>query len=63
MTEIFIKEKTPPLAYHAALLELEQHGDIITCNDYNQMQKEVSMTMVIDEPLCEPMISRLYIGF
>ena len=26
------------------------------------MQKEVSMTMVIDEPLCEPMISRLYIG-
>ena len=37
MTEIFIKEKTLPLAYHAALVALEQQGDIITCNDYIAM--------------------------
>ena len=62
MKEVFVNEKTLPLAYHAALLALEQHGKVATCKDYNQMQKEISATMVIDSPLCEPMISRLYIG-
>lgn len=61
MEEFFIKEKTLPEAYHKALLIL-QGASIIPCPDWNTNQKEVSMTLVITEPLSEPMISRLFVG-
>jgi len=62
MYESFIKEKSLPEAYHSALLELSKHGEVTSCGDYNQRQKELSMTMIVEEPLAEPMISRLIIG-
>jgi len=62
MNEVLVKGKTLPEAYHAALKELHEHGDITDCGDWNTTQKEVSMTMVVTEPLAEPMISKLFIG-
>ena len=62
MHESFIKAKSLPEAYHAALRELYQHGEVTPCGDYNQHQKELSMTMIAEEPLAEPMVSRLIIG-
>jgi thymidylate synthase len=62
MKELFIQARTLPEAYHKAILALENEGDVLTCNDWNQKQKEVAMTYIADEPLAEPMISRLYIG-
>lgn len=32
------------------------------CADWNTTQKEISMTICIEEPLAEPMISKLFIG-
>jgi len=51
-----------PEAYHKAIMALHTEGDVVSCNDWDQLQKEVSMTYVAEEPLTEPMISRLYIG-
>jgi len=62
MQEIFVKGKTLPEAYHRAILALHDEGAVLSCNDYNQLQKEVSMTFVVEDALAEPMISRLYIG-
>jgi len=62
MYEAFVKAKTLPEAYHKALEELYQHGEVLSCQDYSQQQKELAMTMVVDEPLVEPMVSRLMIG-
>lgn len=62
MEERLVKGRTLPEAYHNALRELEEFGEISPCPDYNTSQKEVSMTMVVAEPLAEPMISRLFIG-
>ena len=62
MKEIFVKGYNLPDAYHKALLALHEEGDILTCNDWGQNQKEVSMTYVVENPLMEPMVSRLYIG-
>jgi len=62
MKEIFIQEKTLPQAYHKAIMALYEEGAVLSCNDWNQQQKEVAMTFVVEEPLREPMISRLYIG-
>ena len=53
---------TLPEAYHHALSKLEWLGEKTPCPDYNTSQLEVSMTMVVDEPLVEPMISKLFIG-
>ena len=61
MKEILITGKSLPDAYHQALLAL-QSGDITDCADWNTTQREVSMTMVITEPLAEPRISKLFIG-
>jgi len=60
--EIFVCGKTLPEAYHQAILRLYEDGEVISCSDYNQNQKEVSMTYVVENPLAEPMVSRLYIG-
>ena len=62
MYEAFVKGKSLPEAYHKALEELYKHGETVPCDDYNQNQQELAMTMIVEEPLAEPMISRLTIG-
>ena len=62
MNEITVRGKTLPEAYHKALLELQANGDYTDCADWNTTQKEVSMTMIVEDPLAEPMISKLFIG-
>ncbi|MCL2404743.1 MAG: thymidylate synthase [Defluviitaleaceae bacterium] len=62
MYEAFVKCTSLPQAYHKALEELYNHGKVVSCDDYNQSQKELSMTIAVDNPLAEPMISRLFIG-
>ena len=62
MIEAFIHANTLPEAYHSALLMLQTNGEIVPCPDYNTTQKELTMTICIEHPLVEPMISRLFIG-
>jgi thymidylate synthase len=62
MKEVLVQGKTLPEAYHKAILALDSEGAVISCNDWNQKQKEVSMTFIAENPLEEPMISRLSIG-
>jgi len=62
MKEILIRKGTLPQAYHAALVALHDEGDEISCNDWEQRQKEISVTFVAEEPLAEPMVSKLFIG-
>jgi thymidylate synthase len=62
MKEFLITGKTLPEAYHGALVALHDQGEVTPCADYNTTQKEVSMTYSVEEPLAEPLISRLFIG-
>jgi len=62
LTEVLVSGATLPEAYHKAIFMLRERGEIVSCNDWNQKQRELSMTFVVEEPLREPMISRLYIG-
>ena len=62
MKEIFVTGKTLPEAYHNALKELYENGETVDCPDYDQLQKECSMTICVESPLAEPRISRLIIG-
>jgi len=62
MKEILVESRRLSEAYHHALLALHTDGEMLSCNDWDQKQKEVSMTIVVTEPLAEPMISKLYIG-
>ncbi len=62
MTEKLVTGRTLPDAYHRALETLYDFGEISDCPDYNTRQKELSMTICVEEPLLEPMISRLFIG-
>ena len=62
MKEIFVQGKNLPEAYHKALLELNNNGDVLECPDWNQKQKECAMTVHIEEPVSEPRISKLIIG-
>lgn len=62
MKELLVRGKTLPEAYHASLVALYNEGEMSDCPDYNQMQKECSMTIVVEEPFAEPMISKLFIG-
>lgn len=62
MIETFLNSNTLPEAYHNALVLLEELGEIVPCPDYNTSQKELTMTMCVETPLAEPMISRLFIG-
>lgn len=62
MKEISVVGLTLPDAYHKAILALHKEGYISQCPDYNQKQKECSMTMEVSSPLSEPMVSKLYIG-
>jgi len=62
MKEIFVSGKNLPDAYHNALRELYENGEIVDCPDYDQKQKECSMTIFVENPAAEPRISRLIIG-
>lgn len=62
MKELFVEGRTLPEAYHKSLEALYEYGEITDCPDYNQKQKECSMTIVVEQPLAEPMISKLFIG-
>jgi len=62
MEECLVKGVNLAQAYHAALIELNERGQRADCADWNTTQKEVSMTMVVEQPLSEPMISKLFIG-
>lgn len=62
MRECFVTADTLPEAYHRALVLLQEQGELVPCPDYNTNQKELSMTLVVEHPLAEPMISRLFIG-
>jgi len=62
MYELFVTGTSLPEAYHSSLTQLFEHGDVVDCPDYSTTQKEASMTFVVETPLAEPMISRLFIG-
>ena len=62
MREIFIRGRNLTEAYHLALVELEAGGELLDCSDWNQKQKECAMTVVVENPVEEPRISRLIIG-
>lgn len=62
MRESLVFGRTLPEAYHKALMELKKNGEHSDCADWNTTQKELSMTFQVEEPLGEPMISKLFIG-
>ena len=62
MVEVIRHGMTLPKAYHSALVALYVHGEHVPCLDYNTTQKELTMTICVENPLQEPMISRLFIG-
>ena len=62
MHELLVKGSSLPQAYHNALKALHENHDITPCPDYNTNQKEASVTFVAENPLEEPMISKLFIG-
>jgi len=62
MFELFVKGKSLPDAYHQALAALHESNEESPCTDYNTRQKEASMTFVAEQPLSEPMISKLFVG-
>ena len=62
MHELFVKGNTLPEAYHNALVALHENNEELPCPDYNTNQKEASVTFVAENPLAEPMISKLFIG-
>lgn len=48
-------------AYHNALVALLEEGDVVDCPDWDTQCLEASATIVIQDPLREPMISGLSI--
>lgn len=54
--------KTLPEAYHKSLVTLRDNGKITNCTDYNQKVLEGSMTMVVENAVAEPMISKIFPG-
>lgn len=62
MFEHFVTGTTLPDTYHKALLTLHESNTELPCPDYSTNQKEAAMTMVVQNPLSEPMISKLFIG-
>lgn len=59
MIECLVKGNTLPEAYHEALAALCDQGEIIDCPDWNTRCKEIAVTMVVEEPLKEPRVSRV----
>ncbi len=62
MEECFVRGRSLPEAYHKALRELFEKGDVLSCNDWETRQKEVSMTFYVEEAMAEPMVSMFWIG-
>ena len=62
MFELFVTGTTLPEAYHKALAILHENNEEMPCPDYDTRQKEASMTFVAENPLMEPMISKLFVG-
>lgn len=62
MLELTAFGETLPQAYHQALYLLEKCGREVDCPDYNTKTKELAMTIVVQRPLKEPMISKCFIG-
>jgi thymidylate synthase len=62
MKEVLVKGKNLPEAYHKALIELNTNGEISDCTDWDTTQKELSMTIFVEQPMSEPRISKLFIG-
>ena len=61
MKEFFAEGRTLPEAYHKALKILNDMGDIVDCPDYDQLQKECTLTVRVENPTAEPRISKLLI--
>ena len=61
MKEFYVEGRTLPEAYHKALKVLNELGEIVDCPDYEQQQKECTLTIRVDDPLSEPRISKLLI--
>ena len=61
MKEVICYGNSLPEAYHKSLKFL-QESEIVPCPDWNTNQKEISATLVINYPLAENMISKLFIG-
>ena len=59
MREITVFGHTLPEAYHRALLKLNSLGEINDCSDWNTRCMEIGMTIKINNPTMEPMISKL----
>lgn len=53
---------TLPEAYYRALFSLYTYGKEVECPDYNQNIIEMPMTIVVEHPLEEPMISKIFPG-
>ena len=62
MFELFVTATSLPDAYHKALVVLHDNHEELPCPDYDTRQKEASVTFVAENPLAEPMISKLFIG-
>lgn len=62
MIEKIVRSSTLPEAYHNALITLLECGDDVDCLDWHTTQREIALTMVVNSPLREPMISRCFIG-
>ena len=62
MNEFLARGRSLPEAYHESLRILQESGEVTPCPDYNTTQKELSMTLCVEEPLREPLISKLFIG-
>ena len=62
MSEVIVYGKNLSGSYHQALLKLKECGDVVDCSDWNTTCLETSMTIVIEEPTSEPMISKCFIG-
>lgn len=64
MIEKIVYGETLPQAYHYALWDLYEFGEISDCETQTKTttQKELGMTMVVRNPLKEPMISKMFIG-
>ncbi|MCQ2439760.1 MAG: thymidylate synthase, partial [Oscillospiraceae bacterium] len=57
--EILVAGSSLPDAYEQALQALDRNGRIVDCPAWSTTCKEVAMTMVVNNPLQEPMVSLL----
>ena len=57
-----VRGRTLPDAYHNALRELFEYGDIVECPQWETRCRELPMAFVVESPMEEPRISRLFPG-